>query len=78
MDRKKKKRERNVYQCFVFGPKNAGKSALLKSFIGRFFTANLSIILVDFQSLETVDFYSILFLSGLSLQIIPQQAMNGV
>lgn len=40
VDRKKKKRERNVYQCFVFGPKNAGKSALLNSFIGRPFSAN--------------------------------------
>ncbi|KAJ8751953.1 hypothetical protein K2173_000699 [Erythroxylum novogranatense] len=35
LDRKKQQSERNVLQCFVFGPKNAGKSALLNSFIGR-------------------------------------------
>ncbi|KAG8648261.1 mitochondrial Rho GTPase 1 [Manihot esculenta] len=37
LDRKKQQSERNVFQCFVFGPKNAGKSALLNSFIGRQF-----------------------------------------
>ncbi|XP_051122525.1 mitochondrial Rho GTPase 1 [Andrographis paniculata] len=35
VDRKKQQTERTVYQCFVFGPKEAGKSALLNSFIGR-------------------------------------------
>lgn len=35
IDRKKKQTDRNVFQCFVFGPKEAGKSALLNSFIGR-------------------------------------------
>ncbi|KAG5549209.1 hypothetical protein RHGRI_014538 [Rhododendron griersonianum] len=35
LDRKKQRSERNVFQCFVFGPKKAGKSALLNSFIGR-------------------------------------------
>ncbi|KAF6162811.1 hypothetical protein GIB67_029080 [Kingdonia uniflora] len=35
LDRKKQQCERNVFQCFVFGPKNAGKSALLNSFLGR-------------------------------------------
>ncbi|KAJ4869496.1 Mitochondrial Rho GTPase 3 [Raphanus sativus] len=35
LDRKEKNSERKVVQCFVFGPKNAGKSALLNGFIGR-------------------------------------------
>jgi Ras family protein T1 len=35
LDRKKQHTDRNVFQCFVFGPKKAGKSALLNSFIGR-------------------------------------------
>ncbi|CAA2993949.1 mitochondrial Rho GTPase 1 [Olea europaea subsp. europaea] len=35
LDRKKQQTDRTVYQCFVFGPKEAGKSALLNSFIGR-------------------------------------------
>ena len=34
-DRKKRQSERNVYQCFVFGPRKAGKSALLDAFLGR-------------------------------------------
>ncbi|XP_059625862.1 mitochondrial Rho GTPase 1 [Cornus florida] len=38
LDRKKKQTDRNVFQCFVFGPKNAGKSAILKSFLGRLFS----------------------------------------
>ncbi|KAA8545102.1 hypothetical protein F0562_019886 [Nyssa sinensis] len=38
LDRKKQKSERNVFQCFVFGPKEAGKSALLSSLIGRPFS----------------------------------------
>jgi Ras family protein T1 len=41
-DRKKQQTERNVFQCFVFGPKHAGKSALLKSFLGRPFSDNYS------------------------------------
>jgi hypothetical protein len=36
-DRKKQHTDRNVLQCFVFGPRRAGKSALLNSFIGRYF-----------------------------------------
>lgn len=35
-NRKKQQTDRNVFQCFVFGPKKAGKSALLNSFLGRY------------------------------------------
>ncbi|PIA49021.1 hypothetical protein AQUCO_01300106v1 [Aquilegia coerulea] len=35
VDRKEQQSERNVFQCFVFGPKRAGKSAFLTSFLGR-------------------------------------------
>ncbi|XP_076922489.1 mitochondrial Rho GTPase 2-like [Bidens hawaiensis] len=35
LDIKKQQSDRHVYQCFVFGPKNAGKSTLLSSFVGR-------------------------------------------
>ncbi|KAG9157251.1 hypothetical protein Leryth_004916 [Lithospermum erythrorhizon] len=35
IDRKKQKSERNVYHCYVFGPKGSGKTALMKSFLGR-------------------------------------------
>lgn len=37
IDRKKQLSDRNVYHCCVFGPKEAGKSAILDSFIGRSF-----------------------------------------
>ncbi|KAK9281582.1 hypothetical protein L1049_004485 [Liquidambar formosana] len=40
VDRKKQQTERNVFHCLVFGPKEAGKSALLNSFIGRHFSEN--------------------------------------
>ncbi|VFQ99643.1 unnamed protein product [Cuscuta campestris] len=36
LDRKKQHSDGNVYQCFVFGPKKAGKSAILNSFVGGF------------------------------------------
>lgn len=36
LDRKKQQTERTVYQCFVFGPKESGKSALLNAFIGKY------------------------------------------
>ncbi|WVY93987.1 hypothetical protein V8G54_033075 [Vigna mungo] len=35
LDRKKQHSDINVLQCFVFGPRKGGKSALLNSFIGR-------------------------------------------
>ncbi|GJS75921.1 mitochondrial Rho GTPase 1-like protein [Tanacetum coccineum] len=38
VDRKKQHSDRNVFQCFVFGPKEAGKSSLLDSFVGRPFS----------------------------------------
>lgn len=34
-DRRKQLSRRNVFQCYVFGPKGAGKSTFLNSFIGR-------------------------------------------
>ncbi|GJM96377.1 hypothetical protein PR202_ga13204 [Eleusine coracana subsp. coracana] len=34
-DRKRKQTHRNVFHCYVFGPRGSGKSALLQSFIGR-------------------------------------------
>ena len=36
LDRRKQQSERNVFQCFVFGPANAGKSTLMNSFLGRY------------------------------------------
>ncbi|KAM7259676.1 hypothetical protein ACFE04_015417 [Oxalis oulophora] len=42
VDRKKKKTERKVLQCYVFGPKKSGKSALLNSFLGRPFSEDYS------------------------------------
>uniref|UniRef100_A0A0E0KKK5 Mitochondrial Rho GTPase n=1 Tax=Oryza punctata TaxID=4537 RepID=A0A0E0KKK5_ORYPU len=35
VDRKKQQTQRNVFQCYVFGPRGAGKTALLQSFLGR-------------------------------------------
>ncbi|KAM3261510.1 hypothetical protein ACQJBY_052277 [Aegilops geniculata] len=35
VDRKKQQTQRNVFQCYVFGPKGSGKTALLQSFLGR-------------------------------------------
>ncbi|WVY99003.1 hypothetical protein V8G54_031154 [Vigna mungo] len=40
LNRKKQTTERNVFQCYVFGSKLAGKSALLYSLLGRPFSNN--------------------------------------
>ncbi|KAG2405798.1 hypothetical protein LR48_Vigan902s000200 [Vigna angularis] len=40
VDRKKQATERNVFQCYVFGCKSSGKSALLDSLLGRPFSNN--------------------------------------
>ncbi|KAF6147768.1 hypothetical protein GIB67_006741, partial [Kingdonia uniflora] len=42
LDCKKEDLQRNVFQCFVFGPKNAGKSELLNAFLGRPFLGSYS------------------------------------
>ena len=44
MDRKKRHSERNVLQCFIFGPMKAGKSALLNYCIGRYFSCYLEVL----------------------------------
>ncbi|XP_015570592.1 mitochondrial Rho GTPase 1 [Ricinus communis] len=55
LDRKKQQSERNVFQCFVFGPKNAGKSSLLNSFIGRPFSEAPSSTTEDSYAVNVVD-----------------------
>ncbi|KAK1317880.1 Rac-like GTP-binding protein RAC13 [Acorus calamus] len=35
LDQKRQQTQRNVFQCYVFGPHNSGKSALLNALIGR-------------------------------------------
>ncbi|KAL3840376.1 hypothetical protein ACJIZ3_024967 [Penstemon smallii] len=55
LDRKKQQTERNVYQCFVFGPKEAGKSALLNTFIGRPFPEEYFSTTRDRYAVNVVD-----------------------
>jgi mitochondrial Rho GTPase 1 len=43
VDRQKQHSERNVLQCFIFGPVKAGKSVLLNSFNGRYFSCYLEV-----------------------------------
>ncbi|XP_015892115.3 mitochondrial Rho GTPase 2 [Ziziphus jujuba] len=47
VDCKKQRTERSVFQCFVFGPKNSGKSALLGSLLGRPFSKSHSTTTTD-------------------------------
>ncbi|KAJ4822637.1 Mitochondrial Rho GTPase 1 [Turnera subulata] len=53
LDRKKQQSDRNVFQCFVFGPKNSGKSSLLNSFIGRPFSSTS--VAEECYAVNTVD-----------------------
>ncbi|XP_061971535.1 mitochondrial Rho GTPase 2-like isoform X1 [Populus nigra] len=62
VDRKKQQTERNVFHCLVFGPKNAGKSTLLNSFLGRPFSESHELIAGERYAVNVVDQH------GLSLQ----------
>ncbi|XP_073028481.1 mitochondrial Rho GTPase 1-like [Primulina eburnea] len=55
LDRKKQQAERNVHLCYVFGPKEAGKSALLSSFIGKPFTEEYVSTTSDRYAVNVVD-----------------------
>ncbi|KAL0725241.1 hypothetical protein Bca4012_039840 [Brassica carinata] len=55
VDRKKQRTERNVFQCFVFGPKKSGKSALLDSFLGRKFADSYKATVGERYAANVVD-----------------------
>ncbi|KAL8166385.1 hypothetical protein V2J09_007884 [Rumex salicifolius] len=55
IDRKKKQTDRNVFQCFVFGPKGAGKTALLNAFLGRPFSERYTSTTEEQYSVGFVD-----------------------
>ncbi|XP_010550971.1 PREDICTED: mitochondrial Rho GTPase 1-like [Tarenaya hassleriana] len=55
VDRKKQQSERKVFQCFVFGPENAGKSALLNCFLGRLYADNNGSTTDDRYAVNVVD-----------------------
>ncbi|KAL8193915.1 hypothetical protein R6Q57_026157 [Mikania cordata] len=55
VDRKKQNSDRNVFQCFVFGPKEAGKSSLLHSFVGRQFSEVYTPTTEERYTVNTVD-----------------------
>ncbi|KAG8663396.1 hypothetical protein MANES_01G208001v8 [Manihot esculenta] len=50
VDRKKQRTERNVFHCLVFGPKDAGKSALLDSFLERPFSASRNLTMEHYAA----------------------------
>ncbi|CAI9297232.1 unnamed protein product [Lactuca saligna] len=55
LDFKKQHTQRHVFQCFVFGPKNSGKSALLTSFVGRPFQSKYNLTSNQCYTVNTVD-----------------------
>lgn len=55
VDRKKQRTERNVFRCLLFGPKNAGKSALLNSFLERPFSENYTPTTGEQYAVNVVD-----------------------
>ncbi|XP_024977866.1 mitochondrial Rho GTPase 1-like isoform X1 [Cynara cardunculus var. scolymus] len=55
VDRKKKHSDRNVFQCFVFGPKEAGKTSLLHSFVGRPFAEGYTPTTEERYAVNVVD-----------------------
>ncbi|KAF6160124.1 hypothetical protein GIB67_001906, partial [Kingdonia uniflora] len=57
-DCKKEGAQRNVFQCFVFGPKNVGKSELLNAFLGRPFLGSYSSTIKERFAVKCVDYIS--------------------
>ncbi|KAI3526753.1 hypothetical protein L1887_06015 [Cichorium endivia] len=55
LDVKKQQSDRHVFQCYVFGPKNSGKSALLNSFIGRPFQNSYALNSDNCYTVNAVD-----------------------
>ncbi|XP_058008694.1 mitochondrial Rho GTPase 2 isoform X2 [Hevea brasiliensis] len=55
VDRRKQRTERNVFHCLVFGPKNAGKSALLNCFLERPFSAIHNPTVAEHYAANVVD-----------------------
>ncbi|KAM0071668.1 putative small GTPase, EF-hand domain pair, EF hand associated, type-1, EF hand associated, type-2 [Helianthus debilis subsp. tardiflorus] len=55
VDFRKQHTDRQVFQCFVFGPKHAGKSALLTSFVERPFLDNYNLTSGQSYTVNTVD-----------------------
>ncbi|KAK7355811.1 hypothetical protein VNO80_15073 [Phaseolus coccineus] len=55
LDRKKQMTERNVFQCYVFGSKHAGKSALLYSLLGRPFSNNYTPTTVEQYATNVIE-----------------------
>ncbi|GAB2296860.1 Mitochondrial Rho GTPase 1 [Dionaea muscipula] len=55
INRKKQQSDRNVFQCYVFGPQKAGKSALLNAFLGRPFIESHTPTNVDRYGVNVVD-----------------------
>nr|XP_043620249.1 mitochondrial Rho GTPase 1-like [Erigeron canadensis] len=52
---KKQHTDRHVFQCFIFGPKSAGKSALLTSFVGRPFQPTYNLTSNQCYTVNTVN-----------------------
>ncbi|URD88205.1 Mitochondrial GTPase involved in mitochondrial trafficking (By similarity) [Musa troglodytarum] len=59
LDRKKQQTQRNVFQCFVFGPRNAGKTTLLNSFIGRTFSEKYTPTASDRFATNVVELHNV-------------------
>ncbi|KAL6500466.1 hypothetical protein OROHE_025832 [Orobanche hederae] len=57
VDRKKQHSKRNVLQCFIFGPMEAGKSALLNSLIGRLYSVGYNPTCEDRYGVKVVDMF---------------------
>ncbi|KAL2323554.1 hypothetical protein Fmac_027933 [Flemingia macrophylla] len=55
VDRKKQTTLRNVFQCYVFGSKHSGKSALLHSLLGRLFSNNYTPTTVEQYAANVIE-----------------------
>uniref|UniRef100_A0A7N0ZXL9 Mitochondrial Rho GTPase n=1 Tax=Kalanchoe fedtschenkoi TaxID=63787 RepID=A0A7N0ZXL9_KALFE len=76
-DRKKKQSNRSVFRCLVFGPQNAGKSALLDSFIKRPFSMKAATTNCERYAVNIVE-NSLGVKKTLILQEIPEERAQNI
>ncbi|KAL4577655.1 hypothetical protein LXL04_013766 [Taraxacum kok-saghyz] len=76
VDHKKQQSDRTFFQCFVFGPKEAGKSELLHAFVGRMKVEYISkeeLVRAVWSTFGTIcSEWSVVSLVGLLLRIGPE------
>ncbi|KAK1291505.1 Rac-like GTP-binding protein RAC13 [Acorus calamus] len=73
LDQKRQQTQRNVFQCYVFGPHNSGKSALLNALIGRTFSDEYSPTMNQRFAVNMVELAGVRIMKGARKTLITRE-----